>query len=192
MWYVSHYPRLSSRDNTPQQAIINPAVVPLSKEFDIPPVTGTYQTTVAIGTSSLGPLLFTPFANVYGRRPAYLLSVLIGFVSAIGSASAKSYGGLIAARAINGFGPSAALGLGAGTVVDLFFEHQRGKAMGFFTLMLTNGAHLAPIVCVPYLSPRPLSSRSEFFIVHFLQGRRLCCKGPGVEMVLLGRRHSER
>lgn len=67
-------------------AIINPAIVPLAAEFKIAPVTATYQTTVAIGTSALGPLIFTPFANVYGRRPAYLLSVLIGFASALGSA----------------------------------------------------------------------------------------------------------
>lgn len=126
--------------------IINPAVVPLSEEFHIAPVTATYQTTVAIGMSALGPLLFTPFANIYGRRPIYLLTVLIGFVSAVGSAKATSFATLIVARAINGFGPSAALALGAGTVVDLFYEHQRGKAMGVFTLMLTNGAHLAPIV----------------------------------------------
>ncbi|KAF8058742.1 MFS general substrate transporter [Lyophyllum atratum] len=127
-------------------AIINPAVVPLSAEFGIAHVTGTYQTTVAIGMSALGPLVFTPFANVYGRRPAYLLSILIGFASALGSGMAKTYGTLILARAMNGFGPSAALGLGAGTVVDVFFVHERGKAMGLFTLMLTNGAHLAPIV----------------------------------------------
>lgn len=127
-------------------AIINPAIVPLSAEFNIPHVTATYQTTVAIGTSAFGPLVFTPFANVYGRRSAYLLSILIGFASAVGSANAKTYGTMIAVRAINGFGPSAALGLGAGTVVDVFFMHERGRAMGIFTLMSTNGAHLAPIV----------------------------------------------
>ncbi|KAG6873140.1 hypothetical protein C0995_002514 [Termitomyces sp. Mi166 len=126
--------------------IINPAVVPLSTEFGITDVTGTYQTTIAIGTGALGPLFFTPFANVYGRRPAYLLSVLIGFASAIGSAKSRSYGTLLFARAMNGFGPSAAFGLGAGTVVDVFFAHERGKAMGLFTLMYTNGSHLAPIV----------------------------------------------
>lgn len=136
-------------------AIINPAVVPLSEEFHIAPVTGTYQTTVAIGTSALGPLVFTPFANVYGRRPAYLFSVLIGFASAVGSATAKSFGTLVVARAFNGFGPSAALGLGAGTVVDVFYGHQRGKAMGVFTLMLTNGAHLAPIVRLRMFSVPP-------------------------------------
>ncbi|KAG6828840.1 hypothetical protein H0H92_006599 [Tricholoma furcatifolium] len=127
-------------------AIINPAVTPLAAEFGITSVRATYQTTIAIGTSSVGPILFTPFANVYGRRPAYLLSILIGFASALGLGKAKTFGTLILARAFNGFGPSAAMGLGAGTVVDLFYVHERGKAMGVFTLMLTNGAHLAPIV----------------------------------------------
>ncbi|THV06621.1 MFS general substrate transporter [Dendrothele bispora CBS 962.96] len=127
-------------------AIINPAVVPLSTEFSISHVVGTYQTTIAIGTASVGPLVSTPLANVYGRRPVYLISILIGFASAAGSASAKSYGTLIVARTINGLGPSAAMALGAGTVTDLFFVHQRGKAMGIFTLMSTSGGHLAPIV----------------------------------------------
>lgn len=127
-------------------SIINPAVVPLAAEFNISRVTATYQTTVAIGAGALGPLLFTPFANVYGRRSAYLISTLIGFLSALGSAKATSFGTLIVARVINGFGPAAATALGAGTVVDLFFEDQRGRAMGFFTVMTTNGAHLAPIV----------------------------------------------
>ncbi|PFH50474.1 hypothetical protein AMATHDRAFT_3957 [Amanita thiersii Skay4041] len=127
-------------------AIVNPAVVPLSQEFHISHVAATYQATIAIGVSALGPLLFTPVANVYGRRPVYLITILIGFVTAVGAAQATSYGGLIAARAINGFGTSSSMSLGAGTVVDLFFVHQRGKAMGVFTLMLTNGAHLAPII----------------------------------------------
>ncbi|KAJ8509294.1 hypothetical protein ONZ45_g8508 [Pleurotus djamor] len=127
-------------------AIINPAVVPLSEEFGIPHVRATYQTTIAIGASAFGPLVFTPLANVYGRRPAYLISVFIGLVTAIGSAKASTFRGLLAVRAINGFGLSAALALGAGTVVDLFFMHERGRAMGFYTLTLANGAHLAPIM----------------------------------------------
>ncbi|KAF8998412.1 major facilitator superfamily domain-containing protein [Cyathus striatus] len=113
--------------------IINPAVVLISKEFRIEPVVATYQTAVLIGV-------------VYGRRPVYLVSLIIGTVSAVGSAIAKSYGTLIVARAIYGFGTAVAIGLGAGTVVDLFYVHQRGKAMGLFTLMFTNGGHISPII----------------------------------------------
>jgi len=38
------------------------------------------------------------------------------------------------------------MALGAVTVADLFFFHQRGRAMGCFTVMMTNGSHLAPII----------------------------------------------
>jgi len=38
------------------------------------------------------------------------------------------------------------MALGPATVVDLFFYHQRGRAMGIFTVILTSGAHIAPIV----------------------------------------------
>ncbi|KAF9446143.1 MFS general substrate transporter [Macrolepiota fuliginosa MF-IS2] len=127
-------------------AIVNPAVVLLADEFHIPQVTATYQTTVAIGTSAIGPLLFIPIANVYGRRPIYLFTLLIGFASAIGSAEAKSYGTLILARIFNGSGAATAAVLGAGTISDMCYMHQRGKAMGLYTVMLTNGGHLAPII----------------------------------------------
>ncbi|KAL9109782.1 MAG: hypothetical protein Q9227_005651 [Pyrenula ochraceoflavens] len=38
------------------------------------------------------------------------------------------------------------MALGAATVVDLFFFHQRGRAMGVFTVTMVNGGHLAPII----------------------------------------------
>lgn len=38
------------------------------------------------------------------------------------------------------------MALGAVTVADLFFFHQRGRAMGLFTVTMTTGSHLAPII----------------------------------------------
>jgi hypothetical protein len=75
----------------------------------------------------------------------YLFTTLIGFASALGSAYSKNFNQLIAARVFNGLWP-AAMGLGPATVVDLFFYHQRGRAMGVFTVILTTGAHIAPII----------------------------------------------
>ncbi|KAF2099251.1 MFS general substrate transporter [Rhizodiscina lignyota] len=126
-------------------AIINPAYVPLAKEFGITTVQAGYQTTVVIAINGIAPFLWIPLANVYGRRPVYLASTLVGFVSAIGCAYTRNFGQLIVARVFNGF-ITAAFALGAASVVDLFFFHQRGRAMGFYTVMMTNGSHLAPIV----------------------------------------------
>jgi len=56
---------------------------------------------------------------------------------------AGSFGTLLVARLFNGLSP-AALALGPMVVVDLFFFHQRARAIGIFTLGVGN--HIAPIL----------------------------------------------
>jgi MFS family permease len=126
-------------------AIISPAYGPLAKEFNTTKVRASYQTTVVIVLNGVSPFLWIPLANVYGRRPIYLFTTLLGFAPALGSGYAKNFNQLIAARVFNGFWP-AAMALGPTTAVDLFFYHQRGRAMGIFTVILTTGAHIEPIV----------------------------------------------
>ncbi|KAI3390477.1 hypothetical protein diail_9554, partial [Diaporthe ilicicola] len=126
-------------------AIINPAYSQLARDFDITTVQASYQTTVVIALNGVGPFIWVPLANAYGRRPIYLFSTLLGFASILGSAYSRTYGQLIGARVINGLFP-AAMALGPSTVVDCFFFHQRGRAMGLFTVILTTGAHIAPIL----------------------------------------------
>lgn len=126
-------------------AIINPAYAELAEELDISIVQASYQTTVPIATNGIGPFLWIPLANVYGRRPIYLSTTLLGFASILGSACAQTYAQLIGARIVNGLFPGA-MALGPSTIVDCFFFHQRGRAKGLFTVLLTMGAHIAPIV----------------------------------------------
>ncbi|OAG41039.1 hypothetical protein AYO21_04652 [Fonsecaea monophora] len=126
-------------------AAINPAVVLLAQDFGISKVAASYQTTVCIALNGIAPWLWIPLSNKYGRRPVYLATTFLGFVSALGCAYTQTYGQLIAARVFNGLFP-VAFALGAATVTDLFFYHQRGRAMGFFTVTMVNGSHLAPIV----------------------------------------------
>lgn len=129
-------------------AIINPAYSQLATTFGITLVQASYQTTVVVALNGVGPLLlWIPLADAYGRRPVYLASTLLGFASALGAAYAAgdAYGQLLGARVVNGLFP-AAMALGPLSVVDLFPEHQRGRAMGLFTVILTSGAHVAPIV----------------------------------------------
>ncbi|KFZ14148.1 hypothetical protein V501_03406 [Pseudogymnoascus sp. VKM F-4519 (FW-2642)] len=129
-------------------AVINPAYGPLAAEFNITTVTASYQTTVAIGINGIGPFIWIPFANVYGRRPIYLLTTLIGFATALACGFTNTFNQLIIARVFNGLFP-VAMALGPATVNDLFFFHQRGRAMGVFTVALTSGAHFASLVGGP-------------------------------------------
>jgi len=105
-------------------AAINPALLPLAMRFNISTVQASYQTTTTIVAVGICPLFWTPLANVYGRRPVYLVSTLIGVLGTLGSGLAKTWASLIVARVVSGLGVGAAMALGAATVNDVFFLHE--------------------------------------------------------------------
>lgn len=51
----------------------------------------------------------------------------------IGASQAKTYGGLMAARIIHGFGSGVCEALPVQLVNDIFFLHERGKRIGYYT-----------------------------------------------------------
>lgn len=127
-------------------AVANPAFVPLSEAFNISIVEASYELTMYIVFAGVGPLLVIPFANLYGRRPVYLLGALIGGVTNIAAGYSPTWSGLLATRVFNGIFAGSPGAIGAATICDLFFMHERGFFMGIFTLFLTNGPHLAPLI----------------------------------------------
>lgn len=105
-------------------AIINPALNELSAQFGVSVITASYQTsvplnqslpissnfsdrTVVIALNGICPFIFIPFANTYGRRPVYLVTTLIGSLSALGCAYAQNFGQLVGLRVLNGIFPVA-------------------------------------------------------------------------------------
>lgn len=94
----------------------------------------------------MGPLLIVPFSNVYGRRPIYLGGNLLAAVSNLVAGHCATWAGVMVTRAFSGVGAGSVVALGAATICDLYFLHQRGFFMGVFTFFLTNGPHLAPLI----------------------------------------------
>ena len=94
---------------------------------------------------TVGPFIWVPVANVYGRRPVFLITTGITIAAICGAAAANSFATLLVARAFHGLFSSAAMALGAAVAADLFFLHERGKAIGIFALFVSNGAHVSPI-----------------------------------------------
>ncbi|KAK7893037.1 hypothetical protein LTR67_007275 [Exophiala xenobiotica] len=127
-------------------AIVNPAFVPLSKEFDITIVQASYELTVYIVFAGIGPLLTVPLANVYGRRPVYICGNLLAAVTNIAAGYCTTWPGIIATRVFNGIGAGSPTAIGAATICDLYFLHERGFYMGIFTFFLTNGPHAASLI----------------------------------------------
>ncbi|KAL1844563.1 hypothetical protein VTK73DRAFT_2298 [Phialemonium thermophilum] len=127
-------------------AVINPAFVPLGKAFHITTVEASYELTVYVIFGGVGPLLIIPLANTYGRRPIYLGGNLIAAVTNIAAGYCSNWAGLLATRVFNGIGAGSTVAIGAATICDLYFLHERGFFLGIYTFFLTNGAHVAPLI----------------------------------------------
>ena len=127
-------------------AVVNPAFVPLGQAFHITPVQASYELTVFIICAGVGPLFVVPLSNIYGRRPIYLLGNLLAAVTNIIAGNCTTWAGLLATRAFNGIGAGSPVAIGAATICDLYFLHERGFYMGIYTFFHNNGAHIAPLI----------------------------------------------
>ncbi|TKA80577.1 hypothetical protein B0A49_00629 [Cryomyces minteri] len=92
-----------------------------------------------VGASNLW---WVPLANLIGRRPIILVSLVILTLSSMWCGLAQSYDSLLVARLFQGIGGGAADTVSPDIVGEVFFVHQRGRAMAVYTVFLA----LGPIV----------------------------------------------
>lgn len=90
-------------------------------------------------------MIFIPFALKFGRRPIYLVSILVSFAAAVWSGKIMTAGDILGASAVGGLAGSIAETICQMTIADIFFVHQRGTANGVYLLMVNVGAFLAPV-----------------------------------------------
>ena len=126
-------------------ATLNPSFIIVAKDLHVTVEQASYTTTVFILFTGVFPLLITPFANVYGRRPLYIIFTIIAIAGFVSSAGAPTWGGVLTGRVFAGIGCSIPLGIGAATICDLFCQGERGLPMGIYAWAVTNGPHIAPI-----------------------------------------------
>ncbi|TXT03810.1 hypothetical protein VHUM_04374 [Vanrija humicola] len=110
-------------------------------------VTGIY-----LGGFVLGPFLWAPASEVYGRRMVYVVTMAPFTVLCAGLCGAQNVTALLVLRFLAGtFGCSSMTNAG-GLISDMFRAKDRGLAMGVFGAMPWLGPALGPIVG-GFLSP---------------------------------------
>ncbi|RFN48880.1 hypothetical protein FIE12Z_6935 [Fusarium flagelliforme] len=91
-----------------------------------------------------------------------LISIIIYCIGLLGCALSKSYGVLMGFRMVHGFGSSVCEALPAQAVADVFFLHERGKALGWYTFALATGTLSA--TAASYMLSSGLSYNLFFWI----------------------------
>lgn len=95
---------------------------------------------------SLGPLIWSPVSDLYGRRVAYFVSMGLYVIFNIPCALAPNLGCLLAFRFLCGVWSSSGLCLVGGSIADMFPSETRGKAIAFFAFAPYVGPVVGPLV----------------------------------------------
>ncbi|KAI0479404.1 putative MFS transporter [Xylariaceae sp. FL0804] len=121
----------------------SPYIDTWAADFDVSPTAASMLISYPNLAFGFGSLIFVPLYLKIGRRPVMLISLLMFCAGLIGASRCESYGALMAARVIHGFGSSVCEALPVQLVNDIFFLHERGKRIGYYTVCLCMGTFVA-------------------------------------------------
>ncbi|KAF7925502.1 uncharacterized protein EAE98_006727 [Botrytis deweyae] len=127
-------------------AAIIPAYESIAEELGVSLQQASYLTSLQIAILGGAPLLWKPLSNTFGRRPLFLISLLISLVGNIGCAKSPTYATMALCRAIVAFFICPAGAIGSAVVTESFFKKDRARYMGIWTLMVTIGVPFSPFI----------------------------------------------
>ncbi|KAE8353790.1 major facilitator superfamily domain-containing protein [Aspergillus coremiiformis] len=123
-----------------------PALPVIEKELHVSAAAINATVSVFMVIFGFGPLFWSSYADWKGRRPLYLISILVYIVAnVLIAALPTNFGALIFLRIVQAFGSSAVVSMGAGTVADITEPKRRARAMSYFMLGPQCGPILGPI-----------------------------------------------
>jgi multidrug resistance protein len=132
--------------NTFIAASIQSAFEPISVDFGVSLQTTSYLVSLFIAVLGVAPFFWCPIADRWGRRPVFLVSMIVTAVGNIGCAVSPNYSSMAGCRAVTAFFVSPAAAIGTGVVADMFFKKERGRFIGVWTVMITIGVPVAPFI----------------------------------------------
>ncbi|KAM7187723.1 protein HOL1 [Naviculisporaceae sp. PSN 640] len=109
-------------------------------EFGVDPNTAAGLINYPNLAFGFGSLLLVPLYRKFGRRPVMLASMLTYAVGVIAASQCTTYAGLMGARVVHAFGSGVCEALPVQLVNDIFFLHERGQKLGWYTVALCLGA----------------------------------------------------
>jgi MFS family permease len=125
---------------------IIPAYEIIAEDLGVSLQRTSYLTSLQIAILGGAPLFWRPLSTRYGRRPIFIISLIGSMAFNIGCAKSQTYGAMAACRALQAFFISPPNAIGSAVVVETFFKKERARYMGVWTVMITIGIPLAPLI----------------------------------------------
>ncbi|KAM7200183.1 Major facilitator superfamily domain containing protein [Naviculisporaceae sp. PSN 640] len=127
-------------------SVITADVGSVAEEFGVSYEAALVPITVFVVGFGVGPMIFAPLSEVYGRQIIYASTLLVAVIFVIPCAVSKNIGTLIVCRLIDGIAFSAPMTLVGGTLADLWRNEERGVPMAAFSAAPFIGPAIGPLV----------------------------------------------
>ena len=148
--------------------IYSPAISNISHLFSVRQEVSTLGITLLLLGFGVGPLLWAPLSELYGRKPAILGPTFLAAIFAFGGGAASNIQIVLICRFFQGFFGSAPIGNTGAVLSDIWSAEQRGNAIVGFAMAVVGGTTLGPIVGGAICDSR-LRWRWMQFVTGFLQ-----------------------
>ncbi|KKZ65619.1 hypothetical protein EMCG_08526 [[Emmonsia] crescens] len=137
---------LTTMGSTWTSAVYSPGISQIYNDFNVTEQVAVWGVSLLLFGFGLGPLLWAPLSELYGRKPAVLFPYFIAAIFMFAAGSAKDIQTLLISRFFCGFFGSAPITNTGGVLSDLFSAEERAVAMVCYAMAVVSGPSLGPIV----------------------------------------------
>ncbi|BDD54783.1 hypothetical protein MAP00_000373 [Monascus purpureus] len=137
---------LTTMGTTWASSVYSPGINGIHLRFSVGKEVATLGTALLLFGMGLGPLVWAPLSEVYGRKTAVLIPYFLAAVFTFGTATAKDVQTVMITRFFTGFFGSAPVTNTGGVLSDIWTAEHRGVAMVGYAFAVVGGPVLGPIV----------------------------------------------
>ncbi|KAJ5898282.1 hypothetical protein N7504_008570 [Penicillium tannophilum] len=163
---------LTTMGTTWASSIYSTGTDQVAAEFNISTEVATLGTSLLLFGLGLGPLVWAPLSEVYGRKTAVLFPYFIAAIMCFGTAVAKDTQTIMLTRFFAGFFGSAPVTNTGGVLGDIWSPEERGAAIVGYAMAVVGGPVLGPIaggaICQSYLGWRWTQYLTGIMMMFFL------------------------
>ncbi|KAM0806128.1 MFS multidrug transporter [Usnea florida] len=127
-------------------AIYSAGVRQIAEDFNTTIPVSTAGISMVVFGFGLGPLLWAPLSEVYGRKTAVLAPYFIAAIFSFATGAAKDIQTVLLTRFCTGFFGSAPVTNTGGVLFDIWSPEQRGMAMVGYAIAVVGGPTIAPVI----------------------------------------------
>ncbi|EJF55857.1 MFS general substrate transporter [Dichomitus squalens LYAD-421 SS1] len=168
-WYITMASALLLLNATFASSAPEGIVTQLIEEFGFGTEVATLTIAIFIAGYCVGPLMWGPLSEEYGRKPIFIFSFIFYTGFQVGCALSQNTASIIIFRLLSGIFAAAPLANSGAVIADIWDADTRGKAMAMFSLAPFAGPSIGPTVS-GFMSVAGVSWRWVFWLLTMFAG----------------------